>query len=164
MSAVPEPAEAAPAPEISAAAQLARERLHEEIERVRSGVEEMLDDRHRNGDAGGLRTVDGALESEYGELRRELDDLRLETRNYVKRKVRKSEKRLERSVRELEARSDRLEQRIDQVEADRDEAEWRIHTNTEQLLDGLLDDVRSIADKLAPPPTQAKPLRFAPRR
>ena len=42
-------------------------------------------------------------------IRRELDELRNETRDYVKRKVRKSEKKLERSVRELDARTDKLE-------------------------------------------------------
>ena len=90
------------------------------------------------------------------ELRRELDELRIETRDYVKRRVRKSEKRIRRSVRELEARSDRLEQRIDQVEADREAAEWRVHSNTEAMLDGLLENVRAIADRLA---GQAAPAR-----
>ena len=51
-------------------------------------------------------------------------------------------------MRELEARSDKLERRIDQVEADREAAEWRIHNNTEAMLDGLLRDVRAIADRL----------------
>jgi len=90
------------------------------------------------------------------ELRRELDALRLETRGYVKRRVRKAEKRIRRSVRELEARSDRLEQRIDQVEADREAAEWRVHSNTEAMLDGLLADVRAIADRLAGQPAPAR--------
>jgi prefoldin subunit 5 len=81
-------------------------------------------------------------------LRRELDELRLETRSYVKRKVRKSEKRIQRSVRELEGRSDELERRIDQVEADREAAEWRVHNSTEEMLDGLLRDIREIADLL----------------
>ena len=130
----------------SEAAKLARERLHEEIERVRD---------RRRGDArraGGPQGHGQGLDAE--ELRRELDELRLETRSYVKRKVRKSEKRIERSVRELEARSDELERRIDQVEADREAAEWRIHNSTEEMLDGLLADVRAIADRLAgqPPP------------
>ncbi|MFI5028079.1 MAG: hypothetical protein ACHQCF_03750, partial [Solirubrobacterales bacterium] len=139
MSAAPDPVEPAPlagTPEISQAAELARERLHEEIERVRLGVEEMLD------------------EQEYGEgrgadIRRELDELRLETRNYVKRKVRKSEKKLERSIREMDARTDGLERRIDQVEADREAAEVRIHNNTVQMLDGLLQEVREIADRIS---------------
>jgi hypothetical protein len=82
------------------------------------------------------------------ELRRELDQLRIETRGYVKRRVRKSEKRIRRSVRDLADRSDRLEQRIDQVEADREAAEWRVYSNTEAMLDGLLRDVREIADLL----------------
>ena len=108
--------------EPSEAAQLARERLHEEIERVRIGVEEMLAEQEGRG---------AAARADAEELRRELDELRIETRGYVKRRVRKSEKRIRRSVRELEARSDRLEQRIDQVEADREAAEWRVHNNTE---------------------------------
>lgn len=156
MSAAPEPVEPAVppgTPEISEAAQLARERLHEEIERVRNGVEDMLDEQERTGNGQALTGGghDPVFSAPSDELRRELDQLRLETRTYVKRKVRKSEKKLERSVRELEARSDELEQRIDQVEADREEAEWRIHNNTEEMLDGLLDDVRLIADRLAKP-------------
>ena len=35
------------------------------------------------------------------------------------------------------------------MEQDRQHAEWRIHTNTEQMLDGLLKEVRAIADLLA---------------
>jgi DNA repair exonuclease SbcCD ATPase subunit len=130
MSAAPDPGEAAVppgAPEIPEAAQLARERLHEEIERVRQGVEEMLD-------------------------RRELEKLRIETRDYLKKRVRRSEKRLERSVRELDERFDELEERVDRVRAEREEAEWRLHNNTEQMLDGLLDTVRLIADWLARQP------------
>ena len=119
----------------SEAAQLARQRLQEEIERVRNGVEEMLDELdHRGTDSEGLR--------------RELEALRVESRSYVKRKVRKSEKRLEKSIRKIDRRTDELEGRIDRVEADREEAEWRIHSNTEQMLDGLLRDVRAIADLL----------------
>jgi hypothetical protein len=124
------------------AAALARERLHEEIERVRIGVEEMLAEQEgRRGQGQGVNAE---------QLRRELGELRIETRGYVKRRVRKAEKRIRRSVRELEARSDRLEQRIDQVEADREAAEWRVHSNTEAMLDGLLRDVREIADLLTP--------------
>ena len=160
MSAAPEPVEPAfppGTPEISEAAQLARERLHEEIERVRNGVEEMLDQReHANGSAHGNPFV-AAVDTE--EVRRELEKLRVETRDYVKKKVRKSEKKLERSVRELEERSDELEERIDQVESEREEAEWRIHNNTEQMLDGLLDAVRSIGDRLARQPGSPAPAR-----
>jgi ElaB/YqjD/DUF883 family membrane-anchored ribosome-binding protein len=150
MSAAPEPVEpGAPpgAPEISAAARLARQRLHEEIERVRNGVEEMLDNQAKS----------AGIAAEYEELRRELDGLRLETRNYVKRKVRKSEKKVERSIREIGSRTDELELRIEEVAADRGEAEWRIHNQTEQMLDGLLRDVRSIADRLAGQPTLGRP-------
>jgi 3-methyladenine DNA glycosylase AlkC len=105
----------------STAAEQARVRLHEEIERVRVGVEEML------AEQGG----------EDADLRRELDAIRAETRKYVKKRVRRSEKRI-----------DKLERRIDQVEQDRKHAEWRIHTNTEQMLDGLLREIRAIADLL----------------
>jgi len=105
----------------SAAAEQARVRLHEEIERVRVGVEEMLAEQG----------------SEDPDLRRELEEIRKETRRYVKKRVRKSEKRI-----------DKLERRLDQVEQDRKQAEWRIHTNTEQMLDGLLREIRTIADLL----------------
>jgi hypothetical protein len=108
----------------SAAAEQARVRLHEEIERVRMGVEEMLAE--QSGDA---------------TLRKELDEIRAETRRYVKKRVRKLEKRTDK-------RLSKLERRIDQVEADRKYAEWRIHTNNEQMLDGLLREVRAIADLL----------------
>jgi chromosome segregation ATPase len=159
MSAAPDPVESdagGGTPEISAAAQIARERLQQEIERVRVGVEEMLDEQEARGHA----VVSAQGHAPAGEdLRRELDELRLETRNYVKKKVRRSEKKLQRSVREIDARTDALERRIDKVEAEREAAEWRIHTNTEQMLDGLLEDIRSIADRLterpAPPPAPA---------
>jgi 3-methyladenine DNA glycosylase AlkC len=109
----------------SVAAEQARRRLHEEIERVRSGVEEMLAEQG-NDDA---------------DLRRELDTLREDIRLYVKQRLRKSEKRADK-------RLSKLERRIDQVEQDRKLAEWRIHTNTEAMLDGLLKEVRAIADLL----------------
>jgi ElaB/YqjD/DUF883 family membrane-anchored ribosome-binding protein len=108
----------------SAAAEQARRRLHEEIERVRSGVEEMLTE--QDGDA---------------QLRKELDEIRAETKRYVKKRIGKVEKRMDKRV-------GKLERRIDQVEADRKYAEWRIHTNTEAMLDGLLREVRAIADLL----------------
>jgi 3-methyladenine DNA glycosylase AlkC len=111
----------------SVAAEQARARLHEEIERVRSGVEEMLAEQEG--------VVDNA------DLRRELDALREDTRLYVKQRLRKSQKRTDK-------RLAKLERRIDQVEADRQHAEWRIHTNTEAMLDGLLHEVRAIADLL----------------
>jgi antitoxin (DNA-binding transcriptional repressor) of toxin-antitoxin stability system len=108
----------------SVAAEQARQRLHEEIERVRAGVEEML--------------------SEQGDdeaLRRELDALREDTRLYVKKRVGRVQKRMDK-------RLGKLERRIDQVEQDRKYAEWRIHTNNEAMLDGLLKEVRAIADLL----------------
>jgi hypothetical protein len=137
-----DPARASPTPEVSEVARVARDRLQEEIERVRLGVEEMIE--HGGGAGNGE------------ELRRELDKLRVESRNYVKKKVRKSEKRLARSVRELGARTDQLEQRIDAVQRDREAAEVRIHGATEQMLDGLLGEVRAIADMLVGRPGSAR--------
>jgi chromosome segregation ATPase len=116
----------------SAAAEQARVRLHEEIERVRVGVEGML------AEQGG----------DDAELRRELDAIRAETRRYVKKRVRKAEKRLAKQIAKVDQRTDALERRLDQVEQDRKYAEWRIHTNTEQMLDGLLGEIRAIADLL----------------
>lgn len=75
------------------------------------------------------------------QLRKELDAIREETKRYVKKRVRKVEKRMDKRV-------GKLERRIDQVEQDRKLAEWRIHTNTEAMLDGLLKEVRAIADLL----------------
>ncbi len=109
----------------SVAAEQARARLHEEIERVRVGVEEMLAEQ----------------DGDDADLRRELDAIREETKGYVKKRVRKSEQRTEK-------RMGKLERRLDQVEADRKYAEWRIHMNTEAMLDGLLKEVRAIADLL----------------
>lgn len=116
------------------AAERARERLHAEIERVRSGVEEMLAEQENGLD----ETV----------LRRELDALREETDFLLKRRVRKTEKRLNKRIDKVNDRTDALEARIDQVEQDRQHAEWRIHTNTEQMLDSLLQEIRAIADLL----------------
>jgi DNA repair exonuclease SbcCD ATPase subunit len=149
MSAAPDPLEPAAlgGPEISQAAQLARERLHEEIERVRLGVEEMLGEQ-------------GSGRGEGSDIRGELDELRIETRNFVKKKVRKSEKKLERSMRELGARTDELEQRVGEVEAGREAAEVRIHNDTERMLDELLREVRTIADRLSGHPAPVSP---APR-
>jgi hypothetical protein len=121
-------------PAVSASADRARAQLHEEIERVRLGVEEMLAEQG---------------EPVNSEIQRELDNLREDTRLYVKKRIRKTEKRLARSVRKIDERTSRLEQRIDQVEADRQAAEYRIHCDTERLLDGLLHEVRSIADLLS---------------
>lgn len=120
-------------PDISASADRARAQLHEEIERVRHGVEEMLAEQGGPPDA---------------ELQRELDNLREDTRLYVKKRLRKSEKRLDHSIRKIDERTDRLEKRLDQVEADRQAAECRIHGDTERMLDGLLEEVRAIADLL----------------
>jgi antitoxin (DNA-binding transcriptional repressor) of toxin-antitoxin stability system len=136
VNAAPNPVDPTPpsgVPGISVAADRARAELHEEIERVRLGVEEML-------------TEQG--EPINTELRRELDSVREETRLYVKKRVRKTEKKLERTVEKIDTRTRLLEQRIDQVEADRQAAEYRIHSDTERMLDGLLQEVRAIADLL----------------
>lgn len=116
------------------AAERARERLHEEIERVRVGVEEMLSEQEN-----GIDDTD---------LHRELDAIRAETNALLKRRVRKTEKRLNKRFAKVDARTEALEQRLDAVEQDRKYAEWRIHTNTEQMLDSLLREVRAIADLL----------------
>jgi predicted nuclease with TOPRIM domain len=120
-------------PSISAAADRARAQLHEEIERVRRGVEQMLDEQN------------APLNSD---LRRELDTMQEDIRRYVKARIRKSQKRTDRSIRRLEDRTDALEQRLDGLDAERRLAEYRIHSDTEQMLDGLLQEVRAIADRL----------------
>jgi hypothetical protein len=124
------------APGISAAADKARAELHEEIERVRLGVEEMLAEQGQPISA---------------DVERELASIREETRLYVKKRVRKTEKKLERTVEKIDDRTRKLEARIDQVEADRQAAEYRIHSDTERMLDGLLQEVRAIADLLTRP-------------
>ena len=116
------------------AAERARERLHEEIERVRSGVEEMLAEQ------------ESAIGS--SDLRRELDAIRDESSALVKRRVRKAEKRLNKRIDKVDARTSELAARLDQVEQERKYAEWRIHANNEAMLDGLLREVRAIADLL----------------
>jgi hypothetical protein len=116
------------------AAERARERLHEEIERVRVGVEEMLAEQENGID-------DTALHLE-------LDALRAETNALLKRRVRKTEKRLNKRIDKVDARTRALEERLDTVEQERKYAEWRIHTSNEQMLDSLLREVRAIADLL----------------
>jgi hypothetical protein len=118
-------------PGLSAAADRARAQLQEEIERLRVGVEEMLAEQ---------------AEPIPKELRRELDDMREETRLYVRKRVKKSERKVERSLRAVEERILQMETRIDQVEAERAAAEVRIYGETERLLDGLLQEIRTIAD------------------
>jgi hypothetical protein len=129
----PTPGDPSPEPP-EVAAERARERLHEEIERVRTGVEEMLADQENGIDETALR--------------RELDAIRDETTFLLKRRIRKTEKRLNKRISQVDARTEALEQRLDQVEQDRKYAEWRIHTTNEQLLDGLLQEIRGIADLL----------------
>ncbi len=118
---------------ISAAAERARAQLHEEIERVRRGVEQMLDEQN------------SPLNSD---LRRELDTMQEDLRRYVKTRIRKAQKRTDRRVTRLEDRTEALEKRLDGIDAERRLAEWRIHTDTAHMLDGLLDQVRGIADRL----------------
>jgi chromosome segregation ATPase len=129
-----DPSQPSGEPSVSAAADRARAQLHEEIERVRNGVEEMLAEQQ---DAPG-----------GDELRRELDALREDTRLYVKKRIRRSEKKLGRSVGEIDARTRQLEKRLDQLDAERRLAEYRIHSETERMLDTLLQEVRGIADRL----------------
>jgi chromosome segregation ATPase len=138
VNAVPNPIEPPPGggqPPISLAAERARAQLHEEIERVRAGVEEMLSE----------QSIAGA---EGEALRRELDALREDTRLYVKKRVKRTERKFDRRLDGVEERTDRLEARIDQVEAERAAAEVRIHTVTEQMLDELLRELRAIGDLL----------------
>jgi hypothetical protein len=138
VNAVPNPIEPPPQgdqPPISLAAERARAQLHEEIERVRSGVEEMLSEQSAAG-------------AEDEALRRELDALREDTRLYVKKRTKRTERKLDRRIDGVAERTDRLEARIDQVEADRAAAEVRIHTATEQMLDELLRELRTIAELL----------------
>lgn len=118
---------------IAASAERARAELHAEIERVRHGVEQMLDEQN------------APLNSD---LRRELDTMQDDLRRYVKTRIRKSQKRTARSIRRLENRTTDLEHRVEGFEAERRLAEYRIHSDTERMLDGLLQEVRAIADRL----------------
>jgi hypothetical protein len=138
VNAVPNPVEPPPEgdqPPISLAAERARAQLHEEIERVRAGVEAMLSEQT-------------AASAEDEALRRELDALREDTRLYVKKRTKRTERKLDRRIDGVEERTGRLEERIDQVEADRAAAEVRIHTATEQMLDEVLREIRAIAELL----------------
>jgi hypothetical protein len=49
----------------------------------------------------------------------------------------------------LEERLLRLEGRVDQIEQERRYAEWRMYTNVERILDDVLRELRSLADRLA---------------
>ncbi len=141
MNAVPNPIEPPPEggqPPISLAAERARAQLHEEIERVRSGVEEMLSEQSAAG-------------AEDEALRRELDALREDTRLYVKKRAKRTERKLDRRIDAVAARTAALEERVDRVEAERAASEVRIHNATEQMLDGLLAELRAIADLLNRP-------------
>jgi chromosome segregation ATPase len=138
VNAVPNPLDPPPEggrPPISLAAERARAQLHEEIERVRAGVEEML-------------TEQSAATAEDEALRRELDALREDTRLFVRKRTKRTERKLGRRIDGVEERTERLETRIDQVEADRTAAEVRIHTANEQMLDELLREIRAIAELL----------------
>lgn len=106
---------------------------------MRRGVEQMLDEQS------------APLNSD---IRRELDALREDTRRYVKKRIRKSERRTEASIDRLETRTAALEQRMAGMDAERRLTEWRIHSDTERMLDGLLQEVRGIADRLEGQPRQ----------
>jgi len=82
------------------------------------------------------------------DLRRELDTMQEDLRRYVKTRVRKAQKRTDRQIRRLDDRTSTLEQRLDSMDAERRLTEWRIHSDTERMLDGLLLEVRGIADRL----------------
>jgi len=141
VNAVPNPVDPTPEgdqPPISPAAERARAQLHEEIERVRSGVEEMLAEQSAAG-------------AEDEALRRELDALREDTRLFVKKRTKRVERKLGGRIDDVEQRTERLEARIDQVESDRAAAEVRIHTATERMLDELLQEIRTIADLFTRP-------------
>jgi regulator of replication initiation timing len=138
VNAVPNPVDPPPEggqPPISLAAERARAQLHDEIERVRAGVEEML-------------TEQTAAGAEDEALRRELDALREDTRLYVKKRTKRTERKLERRIEGVEEHTKRLETRIDEVEAERAAAEVRIHSATEGMLDELLREIRAIAELL----------------
>jgi SMC interacting uncharacterized protein involved in chromosome segregation len=138
VNAVPNPVDPPPEsgqPPISLAAERARAQLHDEIERVRAGVEEML-------------TEQNAAGAEDEALRRELDVLREDTRLYVKKRTKRTERKLERRIEGVEKHTKRLETRIDEVEAERAAAEVRIHSATEGMLDELLREIRAIAELL----------------
>lgn len=104
----------------------------------------MLDEQHAplNDD---LRAELDAIQEH---LQRELDTAQEDLRRYVKTRIRKSQKRTDRSIKRLDARTTTLEKRLDDLAAERRLAEYRIHTCTEQMLDGLLREVRGIADRL----------------
>jgi hypothetical protein len=87
------------------------------------------------------------------DIRRELDTMQEDLRRYVKTRIRKSQKRTDRRVNRLEDRTTTLEQRLDSIDAERRLTEWRIHTDTEHMLDGLLQEVRGIADRLEGKPS-----------
>jgi chromosome segregation ATPase len=147
VNAVPNPVDPTPGgdqPPISLAAERARAQLHEEIERVRNGVEEML-------------TEQAAAGAEEEALRRELDVLREDTRLFVKKRTKRVERKLDGRIDGVEERTERLEARIEQVEADRAAAEVRIHSQTERMLDELLAELRTIADLLSRRPTRQFP-------
>jgi chromosome segregation ATPase len=139
VNAVPNPLDPTPGgdqPPISLAAERARAQLHEEIERVRTGVEEMLSEQ-------------AAAGAEDEALRRELDALREDTRLYVKKRAKRVERKLGGRIDAVAERTDQLEARIEQVESDRAAAEVRIHAQTERMLDELLAELRAIADLFA---------------
>lgn len=95
------------------------------------------------------------LDAMQEHLRRELDTAQEDLRRYVKTRIRKSQKRTDRRMNRLEDRTSTLEKRLDDLAAERRLAEYRIHSDTEHMLDGLLSEVRGIADRLEGKPPSA---------
>jgi chromosome segregation ATPase len=95
------------------------------------------------------------LETIQEHFSRELDTAQEDLRRYVKARIRKSQKRTDRRINRMEDRTSTLEKRLDDLAAERRLAEWRIHSDTEQMLDGLLGEVRGIADRLEGRPPSA---------
>ncbi len=139
VNAAPNPVDPSPRrperPAISAAADRARAQLHEEIERVRLGVEEMLAEqtRHRIDAEPAAR----ARRPARGDppLRQEAGPQDREEAGALGPQDRRPHPHASSSA---STRSRPTAQA----------AEWRIHTDTERMLDGLLQEVRAIADLL----------------
>ena len=70
-------------------------------------------------------------------------------RRYVKTRIRKSQKQTNRRFNRLEDRTETLEKRLDGIDAERRMTEWRIHSDTERMLDGLLQEARDHAERRA---------------
>ena len=119
---------------ISASAERARAELHAEIERVRRGVEQMLDEQEPPS------TTTSAPSWRRCRRTCAANSTRPKRTSAATSKPAssKSQKRTDRRVGRLEDRTSTLEQRLDDLAAERRLAEYRIHSDTEQMLDGLL--------------------------